>query len=416
LSFAVDTHHTEAYFLDSLLIALQDSVKLQLRSDVAVGAYLSGGLDSSAITALAAEYAGGNFHCFTGRFSESDQYDETAYAGLVATEKAAELHFVTPTPEDFVAWMPRIIWHMDEPVAGPGVFPQFMVSSAAKERVTVALGGQGGDEVFGGYARYLVAYLEQALKGAVFATKTEGQFVVTLESIIPNLPALRQYVPMLQSLWREELFEPLPQRYFRLLDRSPDLFGLLSETRRHEFSRRRVAESFHLVFDKPDIASSINKMLAFDIEVVLPALLQVEDRASMQASLESRVPLLAPKIMRLAASIPPTIKFKNGQLKYALKEAVRSFLPEAVLKRKDKMGFPVPLAEWLRQGPVREFAADLLLSRTCRERAIFDVKALEEMMNKEVPHSRQVWGALCLELWFRTFIDGGNFSEPSHAR
>jgi asparagine synthase (glutamine-hydrolysing) len=415
LSFDVDTHHTEAYFLDSLRHALRDSVKLQLRSDVAVGAYLSGGLDSSAITALATESAGGGFHCFTGRFSESDQYDESAYAGIVAAEYAADLHLVTPAPEDFVAWMPRIIWHMDEPVAGPGVFPQFMVSRAAREHVTVVLGGQGGDEIFGGYARYLAAYLEQALKGAVFATQTEGHFVVTLESIIPNLPALRQYVPMLQHLWREELFEPLPRRYFRLLDRSPDLFSLLSEASRREFSRRRVAESFRLVFDKPGITSSINKMLAFDIEVVLPTLLQVEDRASMHASLESRVPLLAPKILRLAASIPPTIKFKNGQLKHVFREAAAGFLPEAVLRRKDKMGFPVPLTEWLRQGPVREFAADLLLSRACRERGIFDGEALEALMNREGPHSRQVWGALCLELWFRIFIDGADAPEPPYA-
>jgi asparagine synthase (glutamine-hydrolysing) len=189
----------------------------------------------------------------------------------------------------------------------------------------------------------------------------------------------------------------------------------LTEARRREFSHQRVAASFYTIFNKSDAASSINKMLAFDIEAVLPALLQVEDRAGMHVSLESRVPLLTPKILRLAASIPPTIKLKNGQLKYAFREAVRSFLPDAVLRRKDKMGFPVPLAEWLRQGPVREFVADLLLSRTCREREIFDGKALETLMNKDAPHSRQIWGALCLELWFQCFISGNTASDLPHA-
>ena len=405
LDFSIDTDHTEAYFLDRLLLALQDSIKLQLRGDVAVGAYLSGGLDSSVVTSLAAAYSGERLHCFAGRFAEPPGYDESEYAAILAHDKNTLLHYITPQPQDFADWMPRIIRAMDEPVAGPGVFPQFLVSRLAREHVTVALGGQGGDEVFGGYARYLVAYLEQALRGAIFETHREGAFVLTLASIIPNLPVLRQYVPMLQQLWREDLFAPLGKRYFRLLDRSPDIMELLGADGREGLRRGRVVEAFSEIFEASEAASSINKMLAFDLSVTLPGLLQVEDRASMHSSLESRVPLLSPEILRLAASIPPTIKFKDGCLKYIFRESVKHFLPPQILDRKDKMGFPVPLSDWLRRGPVHDFACDILLSPTCRERGLFDTGALEKMLGHEAPHGRQAWGALCLELWFRTFID-----------
>ena len=404
LPFTIDSHHTEEYFLDSLLLALQDSVKLQLRSDVAIGAYLSGGLDSSAITSLASNFAG-KLHCFTGRFIESSAYDESGYACEVAREVGGEFHVVTPSADEFVEWMPRIIYAMDEPVAGPGVFPQFLVSHYAKKHVTVALGGQGGDELFGGYARYLVAYLEQALRGAIFEKHNEGVFVLTLASIIPNLPVLQQYAPMLQKMWASGLFEPLSSRYFALLDRSPDIIDMLEDEWQSTLDFESVKGNFVSMFEAPTIKSSINKMLAFDIAVTLPGLLQVEDRASMYSSLESRVPLLSPKVMQLASVIPPTIKFKNGNLKYIFRESVKNFLPASIVARKDKMGFPVPLSEWLRSGSVRDFVCDTLLSHSSRQRGIYKQKSLIDMINKETPHSRKIWGALCLELWFQTFID-----------
>lgn len=142
----------------------------------------------------------------------------------------------------------------------------------------------------------------------------------------------------------------------------------------------------------------------FDQQTLLPALLQVEDRMSMAVSLESRVPLLDYRIAELTAKMPPNLKFKGGQTKYALKRVMRSFLPQAVLERKDKMGFPVPLKEWW-GGPVKAFIEDILLGRTCRERGLFQQQGLEAVLRKEGRYGRQIWGALCLELWFRTFID-----------
>jgi len=199
--FEVDAYHTEAYFVDRLRDLLIDTVGLQMRSDVPVGAYLSGGLDSSLVTTLASRFVSGPIETFTGAFSEGPEFDESPYARLVADAVGARSFVVRPTEADLIDLLPRLVWHMDEPAAGPGLFPQYMVSRAAATRVKVCLGGQGGDEIFGGYARYVVAYLEQALKGAIFASNEEGEHIVSLSSILPNLPFLRAYVPMLSSFW-----------------------------------------------------------------------------------------------------------------------------------------------------------------------------------------------------------------------
>jgi asparagine synthase (glutamine-hydrolysing) len=294
---------------------------------------------------------------------------------------------------------------MDEPVAGPGLFPQYRVSMTAGRHVKVVLGGQGGDEVFGGYARYMVGYLEQALKGAIFETQEEWRHVVTLASIIPNLPILRQYHPMMQQFWKDGLFDPMDARYFRLIDRSPDIEHLLTGDALARFDREVVYEDFQRTFNHPDTQSYFNKMTHFDIKTLLPALLHVEDRVSMAVSLESRVPLLDTRIVSLVASMPPAVKFQAGRAKHILKNAVADLVPSAILHRKDKMGFPVPLKEWVQRGPVREFVCDILLDNKTRERGLFERASLEQLIRSETAFGRQLWGILCLELWHRQFID-----------
>ena len=404
-NYQIDQYHTEEYFIDKLRSLLEDSIHLQLRSDVPVGAYLSGGLDSSLITMVASDYLDDSIQVFTGLFSEGSQYDESSYAKIVAEATGSLLFTVIPTAQEFVENLPKLIYALDEPLAGPGVFPQYKVSQLASQHVKVILGGQGGDEIFGGYARYLVGYLEQALKGAIFETQEEGQHIVSLSSIIPNLPLLRQYRPMMQQFWCNGLFEPMDNRYFRLIDRSPDLEMLLTRDAKAEFDRNSVFAEFQKVFNAPDTLSYINKMTHFDIKTLLPALLQIEDRVSMAVSLESRVPLLNKRIVDLVTKIPPPIKFQGGKTKHIFKQAIRTIVPETILNRKDKMGFPVPLTEWLQKSPVRDFVREILLSQTSRERGLFDTKALENLMNTEICFGRQLWGVLCLELWHQQFID-----------
>ena len=409
INFIVDEQHDKEYFSDNLLMLLEDSVRLQLRSDVPIGAHLSGGLDTSIVTCLAASLSNSQLKSFAGGFKTGKEYDETNYAKLVSGFAKTEYFEVFPTASDFMETLPNLIYYLDEPVAGPGVFPQYFVSKLASQNVKVVLGGQGGDEAFGGYTRYLIAYLEQCLKGAIFHTKEEreeSKYVVTFESIVPNLPTLQSYVPLLQYFWSEGLFEPMARRYFRLIDRTNNDRSLLTE----EFCQTidkgySPLGAFEQEFEQPDISSYFNKMTYFDMKNLLPALLHVEDRTSMAVSLESRVPLLDHRIVELAASIPPTLKFLEGTNKYILRKATQNIIPKEVIDRKDKMGFPVPLTEWLGGREVGDFVRSILLSKSAKERHIFKSEGIEKAIRKEGKFSRQIWGVLCLELWFREFID-----------
>jgi len=402
LDYSVDTHHTEKYFADRILEILRDALRLQLRSDVPIGSYLSGGLDSSAVAFLASEKYQGAFRCFHGHFKEGAAYDELHYAKEMASTIHCKLDKITPTARDFIKYLPELIYHMDEPAAGPGLFPQYLVSKLAAKNVKVVLAGTGGDEIFGGYARYSLAYLEQCLKGAIFETQEEGKYIVTLDTIIPNLNVLKEYVPLLKNFWQDGLFDDMDKRYFRLINRSPDLPGLLRPEISRSWNQKRMFSEFQDVFHNPKTKSYLNKMTHFDQKTLLPALLQVEDRVSMACSLESRVPLLDTRLVNLITRMPPSMKFQKGKNKYILRKALRHTLPKNILNRTDKMGFPVPLKEWS-QGPIRNFIKEMILSKDSRVRSIFKPDALEKISRNEERFGRQLWGALCLELWFRKF-------------
>ena len=403
-SFDIDQSKKIDYFKDKLNYLIHDSIKNQLRGDVPIGAHLSGGLDSSIVVSSAVMQFGPNFKSFTGKFSEGDNYDETYYAQLLAKESGCNYHEITVTSNDFSNMIKKLIYHMDEPAAGPGLLPQYIVSKFAKKHVSVVLGGQGGDELFGGYARYLVAYLEQCLKGGIFETHEEGDHIVNMQSIIPNLPMLKNYIPMLSKFWDSGLFEPMENRYFKLLDKGEYLRKTLMYDIKKEFDEEKIWQNFTSIFNASGSQSYLNKMTYFDQSTLLPSLLQVEDRVSMAVSLESRVPLLDYRIAELAASLPPSIKYSGGRSKNILKEAMASNLPKSILAREDKMGFPVPLREWL-SGSLKEFVQDILFSSKCRERGIFDKKRITELLKNETQYGREIWGALCIELWFQNFFD-----------
>ncbi|TQK63054.1 asparagine synthase (glutamine-hydrolysing) [Brevibacillus sp. AG162] len=404
-NFNYDLYHTEDYFVDKVRFLLEDAVKIRLRSDVPVGAHLSGGLDSSSVVSFAASLLEGmNIKTFTGGFSDSKEYDETYYAKLVAKHSKADYYEIFPTASDFADSIQDIIYYLDEPGAGPGVFPQYMVSKLASQHVKVVLGGQGGDEIFAGYARYMVAYLEESLKGAIEDTANRGEFVTTLSSIIPNLNLLSNYKPMLQHFFKEGLFGPQDQRYFRLIDRSEGMKDVLDSDLFTESSSYSVFDDYQKIFNRSNATSYLDKMLYFDVKASLPALLHVEDRTSMAVGLESRLPLLDYRLMELVATIPPVIKFQSGKSKNILKQAVKNHVPDEIINRKDKMGFPVPLNEWY-QKDLNGFIKEILLDPRTANRGYYNVTEIEQILSKQTKFSRVMWGLLCLELWFREFID-----------
>jgi len=398
-----DFDHTSQYFEEHLRSLLKDSVKSHLRSDVPIGAYLSGGLDSSAIATLAKDISTDEFIGFTGKFGFSADYDESRYARAVAQHAGFVVHEIDITSDDFISNIRKVIYHLDQPIAGPGSFSQYMVSKLASQYRKVVLGGQGGDEIFGGYTRYLIAYFEQCIKSAIDGTMQNGNFIVTYDSIIPNLNTLRNYKPLLQEFWRDGLFDEMDQRYFRLINRAPDLKDLIKWDLLGDYS---PYESFRELFYGKNVEkqSYFDLMTHFDFKTLLPALLQVEDRMSMAHGLESRVPFLDHPLVELAATIPANIKFKDGEMKHIFKKAVTPFLPTIITQRKDKMGFPTPLNEWLR-GPAYEFVQDIFSSQKALERPWMDSKKVRNMISKDKKFGRNSWALLSLELWQQEFID-----------
>ncbi len=403
--YDLDFDHTAKYFEERIHALLDESVQLHLRSDVPVGAYVSGGLDSGIVASLAAQRQGEGFQGFTGRFPLGPAYDESRYAQDLAKWRGFELHEAEITASDFVEHMQRVIYHLDYPVAGPGSFPQYMVARLAARHRKVVLGGQGGDEIFGGYARYLIAYFEQCIKAAIDGTMHSGNFIVTYESIIPNLGALREYKPLLQEFWRQGLFEDLDRRYFRLINRARDLGDEINWA---AIERYTPYDTFRGIFRGQNVQkeSYFDSMTHFDFKTLLPALLHVEDRMSMAHGLESRVPFLDHPLIELAATIPSNVKFMNGRMKHVLKNAMRGVLPDSIANRTDKMGFPVPLQEWVTQpGAVREFVQDVLSSRQALARDLVDNRKVLKGLGQEPKFGRKLWGLLSLELWQQTFHD-----------
>ncbi|MFN7096929.1 MAG: asparagine synthase (glutamine-hydrolyzing), partial [Gammaproteobacteria bacterium] len=208
LSYEVCERQDEKYYTDNLLYLLEESMNLHLRSDVPLGAHLSGGLDSSTVVSLASRILEGNkLKTFTGAFREGLEYDETGYARMVAEATNCDYNEVFISGEDFTSIFPKLIYHMDEPLAGPGLIPQYFVSKLAAEQVKVVLGGQGGDELYVGYARYFIAYLEKCLAAAIWPEQTQLDHGLSLVGMISNLPLLNTYKPMLKHFLSDGLFE-----------------------------------------------------------------------------------------------------------------------------------------------------------------------------------------------------------------
>ena len=211
VNFEPDRSLGENSYREELIERLKDSIKAHMISDVPVGVYLSGGYDSSAISSLASNFGGeNNLIGFNGKFSKyGSNFDESIYAKEVAEQGKFEIQELEISAQDFIDNIHKVIYHLDYPVAGPGSFSQYMISSLAAKSRKVVLGGQGGDEIFGGYTRYLIAYFEQCIKAAINGNYKNGNFVVTYESIIPNLNSLKNYTPMLKEFWKDGLFDKM---------------------------------------------------------------------------------------------------------------------------------------------------------------------------------------------------------------
>lgn len=405
LRYEPNYSQSEAFFIDGVRQRAEDSLKAHLVSDVEVGAYVSGGLDSSIVASMAARISGHPLQLFHGRFEKAG-FDESEFALQVADAVHSNLNILSMGANVFEENIRKVIYHLDYPVGGPGSLPQYMVSQESAKHVKVILGGQGGDEIFGGYARYMVAYLEQTVKAAIDGTNRDGNFVVTLEKMVNNLGVLKSYKPLIQDFWASGLFGPQDERFLRLIDRSRDVLGVISP---EVVDLGGARDRFMSIFNDRNAVQSgsyFDKMTNFEMRTLLPALLQVEDRMSMAHGLESRVPFLDHHLAEFVATAPADIKFGGGQLKHLLVTSLGREVPDTVAHRKDKMGFPVPINDWA-TGPQQGFFQDLL-ANSLREGRNYLKEDADLLRTGGGAFSRGLWGLVSLELWHQEFIDNSS--------
>jgi asparagine synthase (glutamine-hydrolysing) len=404
LSYEDAPHRSHDEWCELTRDQLLEATRLRLRSDVPVGAFLSGGVDSSAVVAAIAQQSPQRIKTFTIGFP-NDRFDERPYAREVARLFDTEHSELVVEPE-VADVLPRLVWHYDEPFADQSAIPSFYLSELTRTAVTVALNGDGGDESFAGYRRYVGNDLARRLERVPRVGARLGQRLLArvgtgsaLDNRRARLMRLSQALqlgrPERYATWiacfdanaRDELYTP----EFRELIRGSNADAIIAEA-----------------YAASDAPTLIERLLDVDTQTYLPDQLLVKmDIASMAHSLEVRSPLLDHRLMQLAASAPLDEKVSRGRGKRLLKEAVRPWLDGVALDR-PKQGFTMPIAEWLRR-ELKGLPAALLLDARARQRGLFDPQSVEalirEHQSRAVDNSLKLWALMQLELWFRTYID-----------
>ena len=397
-SLSPKTTLSEPEAAEQLEVLLDRAVASRLVSDVPFGAFLSGGLDSSTVVALMARHLGQPVKTFTIGFKEA-AYNELDDARRVAKHLGTEHHELVVEP-DAVDLLKTLVWHFDEPFADSSAVPTFLVSQLAREHVKMVLTGDGGDEMFGGYDRYLkLMKLERlgALRGPVAAGLSLAG------AVAPN--------PYGERLARvgERLRLPFDERYLS------GVAVMRSDIAQRLRPQAGGSNHFHLpALAQPgsDLGAGnapLDRAVAIDLQSYLPDDILVKlDRMAMAASLEGRSPFLQPDLVQFALSLPVGYRVRDGRGKHLLREVAGKWLPPRAIT-KPKQGFAIPLADWFR-GPLRTLAADTFGSRAFRERGLLQQTAAQALLHdhveRNIDRSEALWQALCLELWAQRFLDG----------
>jgi asparagine synthase (glutamine-hydrolysing) len=397
----VDTPQQEAALQEELIERLREAIRLRLISDVPLGAFLSGGIDSSIVVALMAGMGEQPVKTFSIGF-ENEEFNELPYARMVAERYRTEHHEFVVTP-DAQAIFPDLVWHYNEPFADSSAIPTYYVSKLARDYVTVVLTGDGGDENFAGYTRYLpdTSYANQS------------RFKSLIARLLRKNPAL---LPFYDS---NNLFKTWQRLYS--LDSEHWLYYMrithFHEAYQHHLYtkdfRERLGNSYTVdwmldIYRRSDAHNFLDATLDVDLNMYLPDTLMTKvDVASMAHSLEARAPMLDHKFLEFAATIPANLKLRDGVVgKYILKKAVEPYLPHELIHRK-KMGFGVPIDHWFRN-ELKEMAYDILLGSKAMGRGYFNRKYIESLLDRHQKGETwqyPIWNLLMLEMWHLMFID-----------
>lgn len=374
----------------------KDSVKLRLRSDVPIGTCLSGGLDSSSIVATIAEMSDQNIKTFSSYF-DGKEYNESLFFNLVADRYDTDKHIVRPKGDEFIKNLSKIIWFLEEPPRALGVYPQWHVVELAHPHVKVLLDGQGGDEILAGYTPYYEYYLLGRLKDVLKKHSIKGLLNLFREDkLIRNISGENSLKKTL-ILYLAHL--PFLSHFKQTVLRKTSIID------RDFYSNNVPRKPIH----KKLFTNELNNKLYWDVmRDSLPALLKYEDKIGMAFSIETRVPFLDYRLVEFIFSLPEQAKINRGWTKYILRKSIDSILPDEITWRKDKKGFPTPIKEWVRKD-LKEDVEKILFDGRLANRKILNMKMLNQQFdrhcNGEIDLSWEIWRWVCLELWFRIFID-----------
>jgi asparagine synthase (glutamine-hydrolysing) len=388
---------------EAILERLREATRLRLISDVPLGAFLSGGIDSSLIVALMAELASGPVKTFSIGFEEQ-AWNELPHARLVAERFGTEHHELVVRP-DALSILPKLVWHYNEPYADSSAIPSMYLAEMTRRHVTVALNGDAGDENFAGYDRYLASRLAGCIDVIPAGVR---RAMARVASRIPAGASRSHRARLIRFL--EAAADTRARRYARWMFHfdGPHKRELCRPEFLAAVGEADSAAALEARFDQVRASGDIDPLLAVDIDTYLPDDLLVKvDIATMAFGLEGRSPFLDHHVMECAARLPVHLKIRGTQKKYLLKQIARQLLPASIIDR-PKMGFGVPLEHWFRN-ELRDLTHDVLLGRSLQDRGYFHRPFIERIIREHQTGVRswhyQLWNLLIFELWHRTFID-----------
>jgi asparagine synthase (glutamine-hydrolysing) len=396
---------SEAETEKRLVDLLAKSVELHMISDVPVGFLLSGGVDSTAMLSLASERTRQPLSSYTVGFDGQGVMDERPFARLAAKTFGADHHEITISAREFVDFMPKYVWHMEEPVCEPPAIALFYVSKLASQYVKVLISGEGGDEAFAGYSTYRnISWFEQ-LKPLLRALNPSWMPALSGAASVVQSDKAAKYLPLLNCPFEDYYYSRTsgPLQYFNqeFGNLYSDAFvGQVAKDQSLEPIRRyhRAAQSYGLV----------DRMLYVDSKSWLPDDLLVKaDKMTMANSVELRVPLLDHEVLEFAAALPVNQKVRGSTTKYIAKKALSSRVPRPILDRR-KAGFPVPYESWLSNG-LKPWVCDVLFDGKTLSRGYFNRSAVEDLVTRNEisgKYGKEIFSLLTLELWHRELLEG----------
>jgi asparagine synthase (glutamine-hydrolysing) len=395
-----------ADYVDKWRELFRESVRLRLMSDVPLGMFLSGGIDSSAIAAVMSQMVAEPIKTFSVAFN-APEANELDYARVVARAFRTDHHEILVEPSDFAAALPHLIWHEDEPIAHPSSVALYFVSQLAQRHVKVVLTGEGSDELLAGYPRYRTTLLNLSAGRLYHRFSTDG-----IRRLVRGVAA---------GLAPDSLARKLPRTF---LWRSPDIdalyfdnFAVFTRQMQRDLFSKDLWDQLERVdpyagmrhyFDAHPSASLLQRLLYADLKTYLHELLMKQDQMSMAASIESRVPFLDHKLVEFSTALPDRLKLRGWTTKYVLREAMKGLLPDSILRR-GKMGFPTPLGRWFR-GAFRPLLDEFVVGERTVARGFFQTDFLQRLVQEHVAgtadHTERLWTLVNFEMWQRHFLDG----------